>query len=528
MKRTATYAMTAFLSHLVLAASPARAGVSVPRVFSDNMVLQRGIQVPIWGWAEAGEEVIVSFAGQEKKATADAGGNWKVSLDSLETNAKTAELTISGKNTLVIKNVLVGEVWICSGQSNMQWRVGGALDPAGEAKTANYPLIRQLAVPNVATDVPQKDFRGSWSVCSPGSVGGFTAVGYFFGRELHKELGIPIGLINSSWGGTRIEPWTPLDGFRLISEAPFAKATIERIEKADPGTESGGKAYAEALAKVKEWLPVAEAAIAKGEYPAPLPPLPSIGRSHQDPTRIQRAMIHPLVPYAIRGAIWYQGESNGGEGITYFQKLQALIGGWRGLWGQGDFPFYIVQLANFTADRKTPEGGDGYAKIREAQRKALEIPNTGVAVIIDIGEAGNIHPRNKQDVGKRLALWALARDYEKDVVCSGPLYKKHAIEGDKIRVHFDHTGTGLMVGLKEGLAPTAEVKDSKLERFAIAGADKKWVWADATIDGETVVVSSPEVKKPVAVRYAYSANPEGRNLYNREGLPASPFRTDKW
>ena len=528
MKRTATYAMTAFLSHLVLAASPARAGVSVPRVFSDNMVLQRGIQVPIWGWAEAGEEVIVSFAGQEKKATADAGGNWKVSLDSLETNAKTAELTISGKNTLVIKNVLVGEVWICSGQSNMQWRVGGALDPAGEAKTANYPLIRQLAVPNVATDVPQKDFRGSWSVCSPGSVGGFTAVGYFFGRELHKELGIPIGLINSSWGGTRIEPWTPLDGFRLISEAPFAKATIERIEKADPGTESGGKAYAEALAKVKEWLPVAEAAIAKGEYPAPLPPLPSIGRSHQDPTRIQRAMIHPLVPYAIRGAIWYQGESNGGEGITYFQKLQALIGGWRKVWGQGDFPFYIVQLANFTADRKTPEGGDGYAKIREAQRKALEIPNTGVAVIIDIGEAGNIHPRNKQDVGKRLALWALARDYEKDVVCSGPLYKKHAIEGDKIRVHFDHTGTGLMVGLKEGLAPTAEVKDSKLERFAIAGADKKWVWADATIDGETVVVSSPEVKKPVAVRYAYSANPEGRNLYNREGLPASPFRTDKW
>jgi sialate O-acetylesterase len=236
-----------------------------------------------------------------------------------------------------------------------------------------------------------------------------------------------------------------------------------------------------------------------------------------------------LIPFAIRGAIWYQGESNGGEGVSYFHKKQALIGGWRQLWNQGDFPFYFVQLANFQKPTEDPAGGDGWARIRDAQKQCLGIPNTGMAVIIDIGQANDIHPRNKQDVGARLALWALAKEYgRKDVVCSGPLYKAHKVEGNSIRIEFDDTGGALMVGRKNGLEPTAEDPEAKLTWFAIAGEDRKWHWADAKIDGETVVVSCPDVPNPVAVRYAYAMNPQGCNLYNRAGLPAAPFRTDDW
>ena len=240
-------------------------------------------------------------------------------------------------------------------------------------------------------------------------------------------------------------------------------------------------------------------------------------------------MIHPLVPYGIRGAIWYQGESNGNEGETYYHKKHGLVKGWRKVWGQGEFPFYWVQLANFTNDKNEPRGGDGYARIRDAERKALDIPHSGMAVIIDIGETGNIHPKNKQDVGKRLAQWGLANAYDKEIVPSGPLYKKLEIDGDKAHIHFKHVGAGLIIGQKEGLKPTEElVIDAKLQRFAIAGKDKNWVWADAVIDGDTVIVSHQDVSTPVAVRYAYSANPLGANLYNREGFPASPFRTDDW
>ena len=241
------------------------------------------------------------------------------------------------------------------------------------------------------------------------------------------------------------------------------------------------------------------------------------------------AMIHPLVRFPIKGALWYQGESNGGEGDGYCDKMRALIGGWRKQWGGGDFPFYFVQLANFQGANENPAGGDGWARVRAAQNKALAIPDTGMAVIIDIGEANDIHPRNKYDVGARLARWALARDYgQKDVVVSGPLFREMKIEGDKARLCFDHAAPGLMVGKKDGRAPAVENKDGKLRRFAVAGTDKVWQWAEAVIDGETVVVSSPKVKEPVAVRYAFSMNPEGANLYNREGLPASPFRTDNW
>jgi sialate O-acetylesterase len=258
--------------------------------------------------------------------------------------------------------------------------------------------------------------------------------------------------------------------------------------------------------------------------------MPGPGPGVGEPTRLYNGMIAPVVPYAIRGALWYQGESNGGEGATYLHKMSALVGGWRQVWSEGDFPFYYVQLANFQqSDPSKPAGGDGWANLREAQLKALVIPNTGMAVIIDIGDAANVHPKDKQDVGKRLALWALAGTYgKKDLVFSGPLYKSHAIAGNKIRIAFDHVGGGLIVGEKRGLAPVAEVKDGKLKWFAIAGEDNVWHWADAVIDGPTVVVSSAEVANPVAVRYAFAMNPEGANLYNKEGLPASPFGMTDW
>lgn len=517
---------------IIFSASYACAGkqpsVSLPTVFGNNMVLQRDITVPVWGWAAPKETVTVEFAGQKVSATADATGKWQIALKAMPANSKSAVLKISGSNTITIKNVVVGDVWICSGQSNMEWRVAGSLQSKKEAKAANFPLIRHIKVNHQQSDVPLTHFRGKWVQCSPKTVSDFTAVGYFFARSLYEKLNVPIGLINTSWGGTRIEPWTPPVGFTQIKEQKFATAISKRLELADPTTAAGKARYTKTIANVEVWADKAKADIAAGKRPPAMPILPSIGRSHQDPTRLYQGMVAPLVPYAIRGVIWYQGESNGGEGMSYYHKKRALVGGWREVWGQGDFPFYWVQLANFHGDNKKPVGGDGYARVRDAQRKALDIPKTGMAVIIDIGETGNIHPKNKQDVGDRLAQLAMSKEYGKSIVPCGPLYKSHTVEGDKIRVVFDNVGGGLIVGKKTGLAPTVAVPGGKLARFAIAGADKKWVWANAVIDGVSVVVSSPDVPKPVAVRYAYSANPLGANLYNKEGFPASPFRTDDW
>jgi len=461
-------------------ATAAAADVRLPSVFGSNMVLQQGEPVPVWGWGDAGAKVTVKFAGQEKTATACDAGKWKLKLDALKTNAEPAVLTVtSGDDTVKLENVVVGEVWICSGQSNMEWPVSRCNAP-DDIAAADYPLIRQIKVPHIAKPEPQDDFPGEWVVCTPQTVPNFTAVGFFFARKLHEELGVPVGLVNSSWGGTRVEPWTPPSGF----------AAVEELEE-----------------------------MAEKEYDA---------KSHQQPTVLYNGMIAPLVPLAMRGAIWYQGESNGSEGESYYHKKRALIGGWREKFQQGDFPFYFVQLADFREPTDDPKGGDGWARLREAQLDTLQVPNTGMAVIIDIGEARDIHPKNKQDVGRRLALWALAHDYGKDLVYSGPLYKDMKVEGDKIRITFDHVGSGLIVGKKDGKKPVEEVVDGELKRFAIAGADQNWHWADAKIDGDTVVVSSDEVKNPVAVRYAFSMNPEGANLYNKEGLPASPFRTDEW
>ncbi len=510
------------------AVTRASADVRLPNVFSDNMVLQRDQPVPVWGWADAGEEVTVEFAGQSKKTTANEAGKWRVDLDKMDANDRSADLVVRGNNTVKFGNVVVGEVWVCSGQSNMEWTVRYSATPKEVQAAAKHPLIRHFKVPHRPADVPQDNVKSSWTVCSPGTVLDYTAVGYHFAKRLHFDLHVPIGLINTSWGGTRIEPWTTVDGFRSIGHAEFAPAIINKIEKADPTTQAGKRTYGELIAATKKWADVAQAAVAAGKYPPPFPARPNLGYSHQDPARLYRGMVSPLVPYGIRGAIWYQGESNGTEDQTYYEKKHALVNGWRKAWGQGEFPFYWVQLANFTKDHKKPEGNDGYARIRDAQRRALDASNSGMAVIIDIGEAGDIHPKNKRDVGSRLAQWALAKDYGRDIVPSGPLFKGLTIEGDKIRIAFDNVGSGLMVGAKEGFEPAKEVAGGKLARFAIAGADQRWVWADAKIEGDTVVVSSPQVDRPVAVRYAHSANPEGANLYNRDGLPASPFRTDSW
>jgi sialate O-acetylesterase len=513
---------------LLLLASSAPAAVKMPKIFSDNMVLQREIPVPIWGWADKGEKVTVAFAGQEKSTLTGAEGKWTVTLEALKANKESSEIIITGSNKIAIKNVLVGEVWICSGQSNMEWTVGNSLNAKEEKDVANHPMIRHIKVQKAQSHLKQEDIAsGSWEVCSPQTVSEFTAVGYFFSRQLVKELDVPVGLIGSNWGGTRIEPWTCPEGFKLV---PELKNILKQVEEWDSTTEVGRGKYTDYLAQLNEWSPKAEAALAAKQAVPPVPESPLPGPDHQLPTKTYNAMIYPLIPFAIRGGIWYQGESNGNESLTYLQKMKSLIEGWRQVWKQGEFPFYHVQLANFrNSDPNKPEGGDGWAKLREAQLQSIaEIPHTGMAVIIDIGDKSDIHPKNKQDVGERLARWALVKDYKKDCVVSGPLYKGYKVEGQKIRVSFENFGSGLMLGEKIGLEPTKEIKDAKLKWIAIAGDDKVWHWAEASIDGDTLLVSSEKVPAPVAVRYAFAMNPAGANLYNKAGLPASPFRTDAW
>ncbi|MDC0218817.1 sialate O-acetylesterase [Verrucomicrobia bacterium] len=468
----------------------AAADVTMPPVLGSGMVLQRDLPVPVWGWADAGEKISVSFAGQTKTAKAGANGKWMVKLDPLKSNNKAASLTVTGNNKISLDNVLVGEVWICSGQSNMEWALGSSMNAKEEVATANHPQIRLFNVPGRTTSpLPKEKGAGSWQVCNPKSAIGFSAVGYFFGRRLQKVLGVPVGLVGSNWGGTRIEPWTTLAGFKSV---PELSKIADQVKNYKADTKVGGGS----------------------------------------PSAIYNSMVHPLAPFAMRGGIWYQGESNGGEGVTYYHKKHALVNGWRKAFQNKDLAFYWVQLANFRQPNNNPAGGDGWARIREAQTKALDIPHTGMAVAIDLADAHNpndIHPRNKQDVGGRLAQWALHQTYgKKDLVPTGPLYKSHKVKGNAIHLTFDHIGKGLMVGKKIKLEPTAEVKGGKLEHFAIAGEDKKWFWAEATIDGETVVVKSSDVRKPVAVRYGYTMNPANANLYNKEGIPASPFRTDSW
>lgn len=511
LRRSVAFAL---LAALVMTAVPARADVRLPRIFSDHMVLQRDQEIPLWGWAEPGEEVSVEFAGHSAKAVADAEGRWSIRLPAQPAGGPHT-LVVAGRNRIEVTDVLVGEVWVCSGQSNMEWGIRGALNGEQEIAAANFPRIRLIMIPNATSAEPRQDVDATWRVCTPENIGtggwmnvGFSAVGYFFGRELHRQLDMPVGLIDSTWGGTRIEPWTPPAGFQMV---PELADIVTIINEATPRYR---RALADAVTQFESWLPAARKAVDAGESVPQPPPWPQHRLTdHREPTSIYNAMIHPIVPFGIRGAIWYQGESNHQDGAVYTQKMKALIGGWREIWKQGAFPFYYVQIAPFAQ----LYSGEQLPRLWEAQTAALVIPNTGMVVTTDITDLNDIHPRNKQDVGRRLAAWALAGTYGKtDLVCSGPLYKSMQVEGGKVRLRFTHTGSGLVA------------RDNQpLTWFKIAGSDRKFVDAQAVIDGDTVVVSSDAVAAPVAVRFAWDqvAQP---NLMNREGFPASPFRTDDW
>ena len=420
---------------LILSCSFVMADVRLPSVIGDNMVLQQQTAAPIWGWADPGEKITVegnwTRAGK-KKAVADQNGQWQVNIRTPKAGGPYT-LTIAGDNTIELTNVLVGEVWVCSGQSNMEWSVSRANNPEKEIAAATYPNIRLFHVAKKVAEVPQEDCNADWKECSSETIPGFSAVAYFFGRELHTELDVPIGLIETCWGGTPAESWT-------------RKEVLE---------------------------------------------------------------VNPLVPFGICGAIWYQGESNASRAYQYRTLFPAMITNWRDDWDQGAFPFYYVQIAPYKYGQE-----DVCAELREAQMVTLSLKNTGMAVTMDIGNPKDIHPKNKQDVGKRLALWALAKDYgKKDIVYSGPIYDSMKIEGNKIRLKFDHVDGGLKAG-PDGLA-----------NFTIAGADQNFVPAQAKIDGNTLLVFSPEVSEPVAVRYCWDNTSEG-TLFNKAGLPASSFRTD--
>lgn len=475
------------------------AKVQLPSFFSDHMVFQREQRIPIWGIASPQASITVRLAHHSAQTKANAQGRWQVIIPAMKAGGP-HELVVEGEGErIVLKDIYIGDVWIASGQSNMQWPVSASKDADKEIREANYPLIRLLQVPLKSASEPQWDIKCVWQVCSPQTVKGFSAVAYFFARELHKSLNIPIGIINSSVGGTPAEAWTSL---RTLNSLPALKPLLELWDK-----------YYE---EVEKWKKEREKALREGkpEPPHPTPPF-RIGVEWADfwrPAGLFNAMIAPFARFPIKGAIWYQGESNVGRAQEYSILFPAMIEGWRKIWGIGDFPFLFVQLANFMQRHPEPTES-AWAELREAQMSALKLPKVGMAVAIDIGDANDIHPRNKQDVGKRLALAARAIAYGEKIVYSGPLYERAQIEGNKVRIFFKHTGSGLVC------------KGDKLLGFAIAGEDKMFRWAEAKIEGDTVVVWHPEVPHPLWVRYAWADNPEC-NLYNEEELPAVPFRTD--
>jgi len=513
--------------------TPALANVKLAGIFTDDMVLQRGKAVPVWGEADAGEAVSVSFAGATVSTRAAADGAWRVDLPAMTACKDGRDLVVKGKNAVTLKNVLVGDVWLVSGQSNSEmsfsWGIINGADEMAEAK--NYPAIRAIKFPHLRAMEPQQEVRtsGSWKVCTQATLPGVSAMGYFFARELNRKTGVPIGILDDNWSGCCIEPFVSHEGFKAVPAT--ANLAADQQKRLDYYRSDRFKREQWRINEMIQWALEADARRKAGK---PIAFWPSVNIPVDTFLCGQyNAMIAPITRFPIAGATWYQGCSNGGEDQTYVDKLKALVVGWRKAWGY-DFPFYIVQLSSFTDKTTDPAGGNGYARIRDAERRAaLEIPNCGLAVTIDIGNAKDIHPKNKYDVGYRLSLWALRDVYgEKNIVVSGPIYREMKVEGDRVRVSFDHVGSGLFAGEKgpdtPGVKPTA-TPEGKLRGFAIAGADRKWHWADATIDGASVLVSSRNVPAPVAVRYAFRANPMGDcNLYNREGLPASPFRTDRW
>lgn len=450
---------------LFLLSFTASKAVNLPAIFGDHMVLQQNSEVTLWGFGKSLEEITVrtSWGNSAIKTVANSNATWSVSLNTPAAGSGPHTITIQGYNTIELKDILMGEVWLCSGQSNMEWSPRAGIENVDQIEKANHPEIRIFSAEHRTADDPQIDLAGNWRVATPETLMDFSAIAFFFGRELQKNLNVPIGLINSSWGGTPAEVW-------------INKNTLADNEK-----------LARAATQIQEmpWCP-------------------------KDPGRAYNTMIAPIIPFRIAGALWYQGETNVYSPENYAELLPLLIESWRSEWGY-NFPFYYVQIAPYNYGRPL-EG----AVLRDAQRRALLTPNTGMVVVSDIGNVDDIHPRNKLDVGLRLANWALNKTYGKsELAVSGPLYKKAEVAGRKIIVHFDHAEKGLVA------------KNGKLTHFEIAGEDQQFVPAEAKIKGNTVVVSAKNVRNPVAVRFAFT-NKATPNLFNKEGLPTSTFRTDDW
>ncbi|HEY6805415.1 MAG TPA: sialate O-acetylesterase [Pyrinomonadaceae bacterium] len=642
--------------------TPTFADVTLPAIIGDNMVLQQDKKVRIWGWAQPKEQVTVALGTNKASTTADDNGHWQALIGPLKAGGP-FEMTINGRNTLTIKNILVGEVWVCSGQSNMEWPLINARGGAETVANSNNPELRLFTVQKATANAPLEDVKGQWVVTSPENAGQFSAVGYFFGRELNQKLKVPVGLIHTSWGGTPAEAWTSRDALASVPELqPILDRFQDRLKDLpqrqqdyerrlaewvhtnlyeDTGNKGEALGYATLETNTTDWqtmnlpqyfetagikmdgaiwfrkeveIPAAWAGkpldlnltsiddydttyfngtkvggigrekpdsyMVPRRYTIPselvkagrnviavrvfdsageggfgsagrmtLSPIGSSGSeaialagpwsykietqltpktpdwgsrpeapgptNQNSPSVLYNAMIAPIVPLTIRGAIWYQGESNAGRAYQYRTLFPLMIRNWRTMWGEGDFPFYFVQLANWQPIKDQP-GDSEWAELREAQTMTLKEPQTGMAVIIDIGETNDIHPKNKTDVGHRLALWALANTYGQKLEFAGPTFNSFSVDGNKLRVKFKHTAGGLKT--TDGAAPKA---------FAIAGEDHKFVWAEAKIDGDSIVLWSKDVAKPVAVRYAWADNPV-TNLFSKIDLPAAPFRTDDW
>lgn len=487
------------------------ANVTLPDVISSSMVLQRDHPVSIWGKADPGESVTVRFANQTRTAVADVAGKWIIRLRPMPASAAPRTLIIQGKNRIDLRDILVGEVWLVAGQSNMQRLLSETANGEQAIAAANHPFIRLF---NVSRQVAFKHAApplAVWRASTPESIKEFSAAGYYFGVELEKELNVPIGLINSSYGGSQAEAWTPVE---YLLASPDLKPTVERTKIWEEERPRVKVEYDEAIRK---WREDADKARAAGARPQPSPAVPDALREYRIAASIYDGMIGPLIPFTIRGAFWYQGESNEARAQQYGLLLPTMIKAWRERWGE-DFPFGIVQLPNYR-DPKNEPADEAWSHLREAQRRtATSVSKTGLIVTIDIGEAHDIHPRNKLDVGKRMARWALADVYGRKLVRGGPMLRSAQVSGDRVVLTFSDVGAGLKI--RDG---------DKLDEFAIAGADHHWVWAEAKIVGkDRVEVWSPSVKQPQAVRYAFNNNPKHPNLTNETGLPASPFRTDDW
>jgi sialate O-acetylesterase len=503
------------LACLLLAPSLSLAELRLPSFFSDHMVFQRDAPIPVWGWADPGTSLTVQLGPDPAKAvtvTASPQGRWHADLPASPAQAEGTTLTVSSPtHTITLEDVLVGEVWLCSGQSNMEWPVSASGNPAEEIAAADFPKIRHMKVAHLTAATPQDDVASTWQICSPATAANFTAVGYAMARELHRELGVPIGLLNVSWGGTRIEPWTPVEGFAMIPELAEIHAQIQRTL---PSNELYQNALQTHIDDLTRWTEQARAALANRDYAPASPAFPQALlplTANTSPTTIFNAMLHPIVGFGMRGAVWYQGESNRDDGMQYLDKKKALVSAWRELWGIGDFPFFFVQIAPFQYGEEEPAA---LARFWEAQSACRKIPNTGMVVTNDIADLRDIHPKNKQEVGRRLALLALKHTYgQTDLVASGPTFQELTVDGDTLRLKFDNVADGLRS--RDG-AP--------LSHFELAGEDATFVPATATIEGtDTVVLSAEGVKNPAAMRFAWHKLAEP-NLANGAGLPASAFR----